>query len=123
MGFLKRLFGGTPTPGRPIAIDDETFEQAVLHSALPAVVDFWSPTCAPCQVMSGLLNELGQEYADRLQIFKINVEESPNTSEQYRIRGVPTLVFLRHGREIDRAVGLLPLNPLRAKLEQLVRSN
>ncbi|RPH94674.1 thiol reductase thioredoxin [candidate division KSB1 bacterium] len=119
MGFLKRLFTGSTKPGKPIAVTDESFEQEVLNSDLPAVVDFWSPTCAPCQVMGGLLNELGPEFTDRLRIFKLNVEQSPDTAEQYRIRGVPTLVFLRKGREVDRVVGLMPLHPLRAKLEKL----
>ena len=119
MGFLKRFFTGSTKPGKPIVVTDESFEQEVLNSDLPAVVDFWSPTCAPCQVMGGLLNELGPEYADRLRVFKLNVEQSPDTAEQYQIRGVPTLVFLRKGREVDRVVGLMPLHPLRAKLEKL----
>jgi thioredoxin 1 len=120
MGFLKRLFGGSAKPGKPTVVTDESFEQEVLRSQLPAVVDFWSPTCPPCQVMGGLLNELAPEYADRLRIFKLNVEQSPDTAEQYRIRGVPTLVFLRRGREVDRVMGLLPLRPLRARLDKLV---
>lgn len=120
MSFLKRLFTGSAKPGKPAAVTDESFEQEVLNSDLPAVVDFWSPTCAPCQVMGGLLNELGPEYADRLRIFKLNIEQSPDTAEQYRIRGVPTLVFLRKGREVDRVVGLLPLQPLRARLDKLI---
>jgi thioredoxin 1 len=120
MGLLKRLFGGSDKPGKPIIVTDESFPELVLKSNLPAVVDFWSTTCAPCQVMGGLLRELGPEYAERLRIFKLNVDDSPDTAEQYRIRGVPTLVMLRNGREVDRIVGLLPLNPLRGKLDKLV---
>ena len=119
MGFLSRIFSRPPKPGKPIVVTDESFVQDVLHSNLPAVVDFWSSTCAPCQVMGGLLNELGPQYADRIQIFKANVEQSPEIAEQYRIRSIPTLVFLRNGREVDRIVGLLPLNPLRARLDKL----
>lgn len=119
MGFLSRIFSGSTKPGKPIMVTDESFERMVLQSDLPAVVDFWSPTCAPCQVMGGLLSELGPEYANRIRIFKLNVEQSPDTAEQYSIRGVPTLVFLRAGREVDRIVGLMPLNPLRAKLDKL----
>ena len=119
MGFLRKLFGGTDKPGKPAPVTDDAFTSDVLNSDLPAVVDFWSPTCAPCQVMGGLLNELGPDYVDRIRIFKVNVEECPLTAEQYRIRGVPTLVFLRKGREVDRVVGLLPLHPLRQRLDTL----
>lgn len=119
MGFFRNLFGGADKPGKPAEISDESFENEALKSDLPAAVDFWSPGCAPCQVMGGLLNEIGPEYADRLRIFKINVEQNPLTAEQYRIRGVPTLVFLRKGKEVDRIVGLMPLHPLRQKLDKL----
>ncbi len=121
MSFLGKLFGSTPKPGKPLPVTDETFETAVLQSDLPAVVDFWSRTCAPCQVMGGLLSELGPEFANRVKIFKLNVEEGLDVAEQYRIRGVPTLIFFKKGREVDRVVGLLPLNPLRQKLENLAR--
>jgi len=120
MGLLRKLFGGSDKPGKPAVTSDESFESDVLKSDLPAVVDFWSPSCAPCQVMGGLLNELGPEYVDRLRIFKINVGQNPLTAEQYRIRGVPTLVFLRRGKEVGRVVGLMPLHPLRQKLNELV---
>ncbi|MDD5087841.1 MAG: thioredoxin domain-containing protein [bacterium] len=122
MGFFRRLFGGSDTPGKPIPTTDDAFESEVLKSDLPAVVDFWSPTCAPCQVMGGLLNELGPDFTGRIRLFKMNVEQCPLTAEQYRIRGVPTLIFFRKGKEVDRIVGLLPLHPLRQRLEQLATS-
>jgi thioredoxin 1 len=123
MGFFKNLFFRPPKPGKPIPVTDQTFREAVLESEIPTVVDFWSPRCSPCQVMGGLLDEIGPGYAGRVQIFKLNVEQNPETAMGYRVRGVPTVIFFRQGRPVDRIVGLLPLNPLKAKLDSLVRSH
>ena len=71
MGIFKNLFGGEPKPGRPTSISDDEFENEVLRSDIPVAVDFWSSTCAPCQVMAGLLSELGPEFAGRLKIVKV----------------------------------------------------
>ena len=119
MGIFKDLFNRTPKPGKPVAVTDETFEPEVLAGVLPAVVDFWSRTCPPCHVMAGLLNEIGPDYIDRVRMFKVDVETNPETARLYQIQSVPTLVFIRNGRVVDRVVGLMPLNPLRQKLDLL----
>lgn len=121
LGFFKNIFNRPPKPGKPRAVTDETFEQDVLNSKLPAVVDFWSPTCAPCQVMGGLLNEIGPDYIGRVNIFKLNVTQNPETAARFQIRSVPTVVLLRGATVIDTFVGLLPLDPLREKLDRLAR--
>jgi thioredoxin 1 len=119
MGFLKKLFGGEPKPGKPRTITDLEFEQEVLASDIPAVVDFWSSTCAPCQVMSGLLYELGPKYAGQINFFKLRVEQNPESATRYQIMSVPTLVFFRKGKMVDRIVGLMPMKPLRERLNKL----
>lgn len=119
MGFLKSLFNREPKPGEPMPTTDETFEADVLNSSLPTVVDFWSPTCPPCQVMSGLLRDVGPEYADQVKIYKMNVSENPETAMKFRIRSVPTLVFIKNKRIVDQIVGLAPLNNLRQRLNNL----
>ena len=121
MGFLKSLFNKTPKPGKPRPVTDESFEQEVLASGTPAVVDFWSPRCPHCQVMSGLLDEIGPDYLGRVNIFKLNVLQNSSSAMQYQVQGTPTLVFFRKGRAVDRIVGLMPLNPLRNKLDGLAR--
>ena len=121
MGFLKSLFDRPPKPGKPRPITDESFEQEVLASDIPAVVDFWSPKCPPCQVMGGLLNEIGPEYAGRVNIFKLNVDQNLHTTVQYQVQSIPTVILFSNGRAVDRIVGLLPLNPLRQKLDRLDR--
>lgn len=121
MGFLRNFFNREPKPGQPQHVSDESFEQEVLANDLPSAVDFWSKSCQPCQVMGGLLDEIGPDYVDRVHIFKLNVDENPETARLYQIRGVPTLILIHNGREVDRVVGLLPLNPLREKLDELSR--
>ena len=120
MGFLKNLFSRPPKPGKPIPVTDGSFQEMVLDSEIPSVVEFWSPVCSHCQVMSGLLDEVGPDYAGRLAVFQLNVLQNPETAARYKIRGTPTVIFFRQGKPVDGVVGLLPLKPLRAKLDSLV---
>jgi thioredoxin 1 len=71
--------------------------------------------------MGGLLNEIGPEYAGRVNIFKLNVDQNVNTTLRYRVRSIPTIVLFRKGKAVERIVGLLPMNPLRQKLDRLAR--
>ena len=121
MGFLKNLFFKPPKPGKPLPVTDASFGQEVLESEIPVVVDFWSRTCPPCQVMGGLLDEIGPDYVGKVHFFKLNVDQNPRTAMQYQVRSIPTLILFRKGKPVDRIVGLLPLNPLRAKLDSLAR--
>ncbi len=120
VSFLKNLFSRPPKPGKPLPVTDGSFEQLVLASSTPSAVEFWSPQCPHCQVMSGLLDEIGPDYAGRVGIFKLNVLQNPETATAYRIMGTPTVILFRRGKAVDRIVGLLPLNPLKAKLDGLV---
>jgi thioredoxin len=122
MGFLRKLFFGPPKPGKPVPLTDESFQKEVLGSDIPAVVDFWSPRCTHCQVMGGLLDEIGPDYFGRVKIFKLNVDRNPETAMRHEIQSVPTLILFRQGKPVYRVVGLLPLKPLRAKLDELAPS-
>lgn len=121
MGFFRNLFNRKPKPGEPRPVTDESFEQEVLASDIPAVVDFWSSHCSPCHVMGGLLDEIGPDYAGRVSIFKLNVDQNHQTATNYQIMSVPTVILFRNGRVVDRIVGLLPMIPLREKLDRLLR--
>lgn len=113
------MFKKEPKPGKPREVTDETFVAEVLNSELPAVVDFWSPSCPPCQVMSGLLNEIGPDYAGRVNIFKLNIDHNPEATSRLNISSVPTILFFRGATVVDIVVGLLPLMPLKEKFDRL----
>ncbi|MGB2768337.1 MAG: thioredoxin [Candidatus Zixiibacteriota bacterium] len=123
MGFLRQLFSRPPRPGKPLPVTDASFGEDVLESEIPVVVDFWSARCSPCQVMGGLLDEIGPDYVGRVMVFKLNVDQNPQTAAQYQVRSIPTLVLFRKGEPVDRIMGLLPLNPLRARLDELARTS
>jgi len=120
MGFLDNLFNRQPKPGQPLPIGDDDFVDMVKTSDRPVVIQFYSNTCPHCHVMSGLLKELGPDYADRLQIYTMNVNYNPRTARALRIQSVPTVVMYRDGKPVDAIRGVIPLNPLREKLDKLV---
>jgi thioredoxin 2 len=93
----------------------ETFDEE-LRSSLPVLVDFWAPWCGPCRMISPLVEQAGRENAGRLKVVKLNVDEAPALSERYGIRGIPLLVLFRDGTEVDRLVGAVPAERLRAWL-------
>jgi len=119
MGILGKIFGKTPKPGKPAPVTDETFERDVINSEMPVLVDFWAPWCAPCRVMGGLLDEVGPEYVDKVKLMKLNVDQNPQTAAQFGVRSIPTMIAFKKGKAVERITGLLPLNPLRQKLNRL----
>lgn len=117
MGFLQRFLGIERRPGEPAPVDDDRFEDAVGAGGGTAFVLFYSLWCAQCQVLHGLLNELGPVYADRARFLRIDVSKNPRTPAAYEVRGVPQVIAFRGGRAEDRLVGLLPIDELAGWIE------
>lgn len=90
-----------------IEVTDASFSQQVLASDVPVVVDFWAPWCPPCRVINPILEELAQEYAGKLTIAKLNVDEYQQQMVQLGVTGAPTLVVFKGGKEIDRIIGAM----------------
>jgi thioredoxin 1 len=101
-------------------VTDQTFKAEVLEAQLPVMVDFWAPWCGPCRMLSPLIEALGEKYADKLNTVKLNTDENPQTSSQYRITGIPTLIIFKAGKEIERIVGFLPQNALEEKFRAYI---
>lgn len=89
------------------------FHAVAEEATIPTLVDFWAPWCAPCRIVSPLVERMAEELAGRLKVVKVNSDEAPNLGRRFGIRGIPTLVLLDQGREIARVTGALPAEALR----------
>lgn len=105
---------------RPQTVSDATFEQAVLRSPLPVLVDFWAPWCGPCRIVGPILDKLAREYAGRLRVAKVNVDQNSHYAGVYGVQGIPTLLLVQNGVVVDRLVGALPEPQLRSRIEKLL---
>jgi thioredoxin 2 len=99
--------------------DAKTFDAAI-HATVPALVDFWAPWCGPCRMVSPVVERVGRSLAGRLKVVKLNTDEAPDIAARYEVQGIPLLVLIDDGREIDRLVGAVPEPQLRRFLEQHV---
>jgi thioredoxin 1 len=104
----------------PIATNDDSFEETVLRSSLPVLVDFWAPWCGPCLITGPIVEELAEEFEGRILMTKFNVDEGSRTPAQYGIMAIPTLIIFKEGKEVDRVVGALPKHILESKIEALL---
>ena len=103
--------------GRPFQVDDAEFETKVLGSDIPVVVDFWAEWCGPCKMMAPVFEKLAGEYEDRLAFAKIDVDDNQEYAAKYGVRGIPTLLIFRAGKEVDRIVGYSAEDQLRSRLD------
>lgn len=102
---------------RILQVTDETFEEEVLKSPQPVLVDYWAEWCGPCKMIAPLLDEIAEEYAGRIKVVKLNVDENPNTPPRYGIRGIPTLMLFRNGEVEATRVGALSKSQLTAFID------
>jgi thioredoxin 1 len=94
--------------GKPVEVGDGNFESEVLKSEIPVIVDFWAPWCAPCRVAAPVLESLATEYAGKIKICKLNVDNARQTAMKYSIRSIPTLIFYKGGKPVDQVIGVIP---------------
>ncbi|MGA2410180.1 MAG: thioredoxin [Candidatus Binataceae bacterium] len=89
-------------------VTDATFDQEVIKSSTPVLIDFWAPWCAPCRAIGPIVDELAGEYEGRLKVVKINVDDNPQVPARYGVRGIPNLLILKGGEVKDQIVGAVP---------------
>ena len=101
-----------------VAINDADFENVVIKSALPVLVDFWAPWCGPCRGIGPIVEELASEYAGKLQVCKMNVDESSKVPAMFGIRAIPTLILFKDGEVVDQITGAVAKSTLAAMIEK-----
>ena len=99
-----------------IEIADSSFDGEVLQSEKPVLVDFWAPWCGPCRAIEPLVEELAEAFGDKFKFARCNVDENPVTPTKYGIKSIPTLIFFKDGKVLDKIVGIVP----KSKLEEII---
>lgn len=105
---------------KPLNITDASFENEVLKADTPVIVDFWATWCGPCKMIAPILEEIADEYADKVKVVKIDVDANNQTGAQFNIMSIPSLLFFKNGEVVDQVVGALPKAQLIARLEKVL---
>ena len=105
---------------KSVAVDESTFDQTVLKADKPVIVDFWATWCKPCVMIAPILDELADEYNDRISFVKLDVDQSPKTAAKYGVMSIPTLIIFKNGEPVSNIVGLRPKEELKRSLEDIL---
>ena len=106
----------------PIHINDSEFEEKVIKSPIPVVVDFWAPWCAPCKMIAPVLEKIANDYAGKLTVVKVDTDQNPEWAIKFGVQGIPTVLFIERGQLRDRMVGVGPAAMIKAKVDGLLKA-
>ena len=105
---------------KPQEVTDDSFQQDVLESENPVLVDFWAPWCGPCRMVAPIVEELADEYDGKVNFFKLNTDENPQIASQFGIRSIPTLLVFKGGQAVGQIVGFRPKGDLKKRLDEVL---
>jgi thioredoxin 1 len=100
-----------------IDISDKDFEQKVIKSGVPVLLDFWAPWCVPCKIVAPIVEKLSNKYNGQLKFYKINIDENPRTPARYQVMSIPSLMLFKNGEAMDTVVGAVPERSLVSRIE------
>lgn len=103
-----------------LEFNDSNFDELVLKSDVPVIVDFWAEWCGPCRMVGPVVEEIGNNYEGKAKVGKLNVDHNPEVSAKFGIRNIPTILFFKNGEVADKQVGAVPKQVLQSKLEALL---
>ncbi len=92
--------------GKPVDVNDKQFQEEVVKAEVPVLVDFWASWCGPCRMVAPVLEEMAQDYQDRLKVVKVNVDENPDTASHYSVMSIPTMILFKNGEAVETLVGV-----------------
>ena len=104
-----------------ISLNEQSWKDEVVNSELPVLVDFWAEWCAPCRMMAPALEEISREYEGKVKVGKLNVDENSAVAGEYSIMGIPTLLFFRNGKVVDKVVGVVAKKVLQDRIEKAMK--
>ena len=104
-----------------IQLADANFDQEVIKSAIPVLVDFWAPWCGPCRMIAPTIEELAKEYDGKVKVCKLNTDENPDSASAYRISAIPTILLFKGGKLVQELAGLQPKEELKRRLDELIK--
>jgi thioredoxin 1 len=102
---------------KPVDIQDAKFDELVLKSKMPVLVDFWAPWCGPCRMVAPIVEELSKEYEGKVTFYKVNTDENQATARQYGIMSIPSLIVFKNGKPVSNIVGYRPKSELKKNLD------
>lgn len=105
-----------------LIITDQNFQTEVAESKEPVLIDFWAPWCAPCRIVGPVVDELAQEFAGKVKVGKLNVDENQQTAGQFGVMSIPTLLFFKNGQPVDSIVGAQSKDTIKQKMEKLLQA-
>jgi len=108
--------------GEPIEVSENTWEDEVLNSELPVLVDFWAEWCGPCKMIAPTVHDLALEYDGKLNVAKLDVDSAPNIAMKYRVSSIPALIFFKDGQPVDQVIGAVPKGALKKKIDAVLGS-